>query len=244
MFGSEYYKYPRLYTEERLKENGQINLSRDHLHYLRNVMRRKEGDFIRLFNGQDGEWLCAVQKLDKKNGVLGAEKHLRPQSDITQRTHLVFAPLKKDRMNFLIEKSVELGVTDFHPVLTDRTEVRKINEGRLTQQIIEASEQSERLDVPALHDLQHRDVFISGWNSNIPLICCIERGGHKNLAEIIGNPKPREAAFLIGPVGGFTDDEIDIFTADPHIQTASLGPNVLRSETAAIAPLVYMLLST
>ena len=243
MMTTDDYKYPRLFTENDLRENGHIDLAQNHVHYLRNVMRRKEGDYIRVFNGRDGEWRGEIIDLGKKSITLALQAQIRAQDTAPYAVHLVFAPLKKDRMDFLIEKAVELGVTDFHPILTDRTEVRKIKEDRLTQQITEACEQSERLTVPTLHPLCHRDALIADWNPDIPLIACIERGTHPLLGNLFKNGKPDAAAFIIGPVGGFTDEETTLFEKTPHIQTASLGGNVLRSETAAIAPLIYMMLS-
>lgn len=236
------YKYARLYLNGGLKENSPLHLDTDQAHYLRNVLRKAVGDKIRVFNGKDGEWLARIDTLGKKDAVLMPEECLRVQeARATGKLHLCFAPIKKHRMDFLIEKAVELGVTDFHPILTNRTENRKINEERLRAQIIEAAEQSERLDVPRLHPMEKLPVFLRAGKLDVPVYACIERAGAMPLAKV---DLSRAAAFLVGPEGGFDPDEIAAIKNIKSVHPVDLGQEILRAETACLACLSYAKLST
>jgi len=194
-------------------------------------MRRKPGDQLRLFNGRDGEWLATLETLDKKAAIAVPVRLLRPQPQQNRQVHLLFAPLKKARMDILIEKATELGVTHLHPVLTRNTEVRQINEDRLRAQIIEAAEQCERLDIPALVPIKDLTA-LAGWDKTIPLYACIERREGLPLLHVckFGDTM----AFLIGPEGGFSEDEAEKLAALPFISAVSLGDTVYRAETAAL----------
>lgn len=236
------YKYARLYLNGALEENSKLRLDSEQAHYLRNVLRKTVGDKVRVFNGRDGEWLARIDALGKKEAELVPEECLRVQSVRSSgRLHLCFSPIKKHRMDFLIEKAVELGVTDFHPILTNRTENRKINEDRLRAQIIEAVEQSERLDVPLLHSMEKLPVFLGASTLGVPVYACIERAGAMNLAkaDLSGG-----AAFLIGPEGGFDPEEISSIKNTRSVYPVDLGQEILRAETACLACLSYAKLST
>ncbi len=222
------HKLPRLFTEQTLSEHKDIIFSSSQLHYLKNVLRQNEGNFLRVFNGRDGEFLATITALNKKDGRAKLAKCIKPQPAIGPARALYFAPIKKNRMDFLIEKAVELGVTSLHPVLTARTETRKINEERLQAQIIEAAEQCERLTIPALAPLTKLENVIG---KKTPLYACIERAEGMSLRSL---GPAKDAAFLIGPEGGFTPDEIEMLNKAPQVTALSLGENILRAETAAI----------
>lgn len=225
-------KSPRLYTELPL-HSGQVTvLSAEQAHYLKNVLRKNTGDPLRLFNGRDGEWLCALDSLGKKGADVTPQDCLTPQPAKARSIHAFFAPIKKHRMDFMIEKAVELGVTDLHPILTHNTEVRKINEERMTAQIIEAAEQCERLDIPKLHPLQdiHKAVQAHGK----AIYAALERGEHPLAREQLAKDDAQDIAILIGPEGGFTQDEIRILLSSDSIRPVSLGDTILRAETALI----------
>jgi 16S rRNA (uracil1498-N3)-methyltransferase len=207
-------------------------LSENQTHYLKNVMRRNAGDFIRIFDGQNGEYLARIETLTKKSCEVLPLENLKPQPAQAHRTHLIFAPLVKNRMDILIEKTVELGVTDLHPVLTNRTEHRKINEDRLLSQIIEASEQSERLDIPALHPLISMETLLGQWKDKPQIQWGCERDALER--KPLGYNNENHQAFLIGPVGGFDEDEITLLGRHPAITPISLGSAILRAETASI----------
>ncbi len=234
----EYYKHPRLYLKDPIAKNMELPLSADQVHYLKNVLRKGAGDFVRLFNGKDGEWIARISGLEKKGGLAKAESQLRAQGAVTQRIHLFFAPIRKQRLDILIEKAVELGVSEFHPVITRRTENRKLNMERLNAQIFEAAEQCERLELPILHEAADLPRVIRATRP-YPVFACLERDGASPLsARHFG----AEFGFLIGPEGGFDDDEIAMIRAS-GAQSVSLGEAVLRAETAAIACLSYAKLS-
>lgn len=229
----ESFKLPRLYTPSPLIHKGVIALSSGQAHYLHNVLRRKEGNSIRLFNGKDGEWLATLQNLNKKSGEALLQDSLAKQPENVQKIHLLFAPIKKNRMDWLIEKSVELGVSDFHPVLTQNTEVKKIKENRITAQIFEASEQCERFEIPTLHPLKKLDEILKTWPAEIGLLACLERYDGQPLQNITQN-----VAVLIGPEGGFTAEEKKQIAKKSTAIT--LGEQVLRSETAALKAIALL----
>lgn len=221
------HKLPRLYVDAPFAAGADIPLSADHTHYFKTVLRRQDGDSIRLFNGRDGEWLCTLRSLTKKGGVAQPVQRLRDQGAARMAVHLYVAPIKKARMDWVIEKSVELGVTDIHPVITQNTEIREINTDRVHQQMIEAAEQCERLDIPRLHPIQKLQAVTAS-----AMLACIERDADaKSLVDIM--PAQGPLAFLIGPEGGFTAEETTWIKRQPGWVPVALGPQILRAETAA-----------
>ncbi len=211
-------------------------MTENQAHYLKTVLRRSEGSDIRVFNGRDGEFKATIDSLGKQSVRITPQTLIRLQPEASAQIHLFFCPIKKSRMDILIEKTTELGVTDFHPVLSDRTEMRKLNETRLKSQIIEAAEQCERMTLPVLHGLAPLTKTLQDTRRPAPLLWCRERG---NAAPIKDYPKPASWAFLIGPEGGFTDDEIRRLENTENVCAVSLGGSILRSETAAIAAVSF-----
>lgn len=233
-----YWKLPRLYTNQTLELNATLSLDGNQAHYLKNVLRQTPENEIRIFNGRDGEFLYKIKGLAKNSCLILPIKQIKQQPQTYSKIELLFAPLKKDRMDFVIEKSVELGVTDFHPILTNRTEVRKINEDRINAQIQEAAEQCERLILPKLHPLKPFKEKATRWSEpgHNPLLWCYERAkGSPHLSTF----KNENWAFLVGPVGGFDESEIEFLSRQSYIQPISLGPDVLRAETASILCLTH-----
>ncbi len=231
------YKYPRLFLNHSFAENGILPLEQSQNHYLKNVLRKSEGDFVRLFNGRDGEWLGALTALGKKHGQVTLQEQLKEQPEDGARRHLYFSPIKKQRMDMLVEKAVELGVTDLHPVLMARTENRHLNAERLQAQVIEAAEQCERLDLPVVHEEVKWPVFMAAREVHCDVFAALERiQGTQNMNECDFRG---DCAFLIGPEGGFDPQEIADIQANAHTKPISLGNRILRAETAAIACLAY-----
>jgi len=228
---------PRLYVKQELDHKTSPALSQAQIHYLKNVIRLKNGENVRFFNGKDGEWIGEIISLGKKNADIKLTDQTRPQSKSAGAAHLIFAPIKKQRMDFLIEKAVELGVTDFHPILTHHAEVRKINEERIRAQIIEAAEQCERLDVPALNKLMPLQKRLSEWDGGINITACLEYYDAPHISEISFE---KDKAFLIGPAGGFEQQEKDMIVSHYFVQPASLGETLLRAETAALKCLSFI----
>ncbi|MGH1404633.1 MAG: 16S rRNA (uracil(1498)-N(3))-methyltransferase [Alphaproteobacteria bacterium] len=234
------YKYPRLFINAPLKENGHVLLEAYHAHYLKNVLRKGAGDSLRLFNGVDGEWLASVQELGKKRGLVTLEQKTREQSRDNVAVELWFSPIKKQNMDFLIEKAVELGVSAFRPVIMNRSENRKLNMDRIKTHIVEAAEQCERLDIPVLYSAEKLcDVL---GKSDIPVHVCLERCDHAVPISVCDFGAG--AAFLIGPEGGFDDSERIFIESCDHVRIISLGQRILRAETAAVSCLAYAHFST
>lgn len=225
-------KSPRLYTELDLAHGMALALTGEQAHYLKNVLRKDEGDLLRVFNGRDGEWACRLSALNKKTGQAEPQTQIKPQPAPARRVHLYFAPIKKNRMDFLIEKAVELGVSDLHPVLTQNTETRKINAERLRAQMIEAAEQCERLDLPVLHPMQ--DLFAALHGAPVPVLAALERGDHPDIRQVAAPFATRDIAGLIGPEGGFTQPELERMAAQQNVHGVSFGAIILRSETAVV----------
>jgi len=230
--------YPRILVDDDLKNGTTIPLSKAHAHYFKNVLRKQDGDQIRLFNTRDGEWLAALTNLSKKSGEASLTQQTRTQDetpDKNSKTSLFFAPIRKSRMDMLIEKAVELGVTDLHPILTARTQNTKLKNERIESQIREAAEQCERLSIPTLHAM----VNIKNLTTEQTIHACIERDEEREEFLFIGNLREQNLAFLVGPEGGFTDEEISMLCAMPNINPISLGKRIYRAETASIVCLTH-----
>jgi 16S rRNA (uracil1498-N3)-methyltransferase len=223
-------KLPRLFVDNELEKNGSFTVESAQAHYLRNVMRRKDGDRVRFFNGRDGEWF-GVLRLGNREITAEIHEMLAPQPPAPPETRLLFAPLKKDPLAFLVEKSVELGATFLQPVLTQHTEVRDLNLEKARRHIIEAAEQCERLDVPQIAAPLPLRQAMRETAALMPVYACIERAGANPVAAAV---TPGPAAFLIGPEGGFDAAEKEwLMGGEARIVPVSLGPRVLRAETAA-----------
>lgn len=231
MSKDDYFKLPRLYVDAPLGLGAAAPLSADQAHYFKTVLRRENGASVRLFNGRDGEWLCTLQELAKKSGLAVAVEQIKQQPAMSPGVHLYFAPIKKTRMDWLVEKAVELGATHLHPVMTQNTEIREINEKRLRQQIYEAAEQCERLDMPVLCDTRK----LYSLPVDAPMLACLERGETKPVQDMI--PPQGAVSILIGPEGGFTVAEAEWIAGQKNWQPVSLGPRILRCETAVCVAL-------
>lgn len=231
----QYSKLPRLYLDQDLKLGAILSLDENPAHYFRSVLRRQVGDSFRVFNGRDGEWVADLTELGKKSASANVIEQIKKQPETHAAVHLIFSPIKKQRMDMLIEKTVELGATDLHPILTARTEMRKINEDRIRAQIAEAAEQCERMFLPTLHPLKKLKDKIQNWSGPAPIKACIERHDAAPISTISGT----EHAFLIGPEGGFDDDEIAFLTAHKQVAPISLGQTIYRAETACMICLAH-----
>lgn len=224
----------RLFVDTSLSENCKIEITKDSSHYLSVVLRLKDGDKIRVFNSADGEFLAEILKIDKKSTILQILSLLRLPK-FSEEVSLIFAPLKKDCMDFLIEKSVELGVTNFQPIITRYGITDKIRAERINSQIIEASEQCERLDVPVLQSVKKIEDILHNWDKDIVLFFMDERGKGKSCTDAFVQNKGKKIAILIGPEGGFSAEEAELLYSLSFVVPVSLGTRILRAETAAIS---------
>lgn len=237
----EYFTLPRIYVDHDLEKGGLVPLRRDQAHYFKTVLRRQDGDQCRLFNGRNGEFLGALSALDKKSGDVHILERIKLQPKQDRSIHLLCPPLKKQRMDILIEKVVELGVTDIHPVLTHRTDVRKMNVDRVNAQILEAAEQCERFTIPRLHNLKALDCVLADWDHTKIIHWCFERAENEpfDLGGVANNRD--DFAFLIGPAGGFAPEEVRYLSEHNLCRTVSLGETIFRVETAALVMLAKVL---
>jgi 16S rRNA (uracil1498-N3)-methyltransferase len=224
---------PRLFVDELLTEDVELRIEGGQAHYLLNVMRMKDGAPVKLFDDRSGEYLAIVTATGKRDLALTVQAKLRdrlPSPDLW----LCQALIKKDRMDWIAEKSCELGIGRFVPVLTRRCVVDKVKEDRLRLQMIEAAEQCERTTLPEIAPLIKLDAMLKDWPSDRTIYFCDERGGEP-FGKVLRERQVAKAAILIGPEGGFTDEENAAIKGAPFALTVSLGPNILRADTAAVA---------
>ncbi len=230
----DFYKLPRLYVVDSLASGAGFSLGKAQSHYLARVLRRKIGDQVRLFNGGDGEWLAEIITISKQAITLGLIQQIR-QYETPSDIWLLFAPIKHKRNVFIVEKATELGASQIHPVITARTTSR-INRAKMQAHIIEAAEQTERLDLPQMRDALKLEQILADWDESRALMFADEAGNAELAAKTFANTKA-PAAILIGPEGGFTADEREMLRAKPYVTPISLGPRILRADTAATATL-------
>ncbi|MGB0747418.1 MAG: 16S rRNA (uracil(1498)-N(3))-methyltransferase [Magnetospiraceae bacterium] len=227
----------RIFVAEDLAPGAVVPLPPDKAHHLRAVMRRGVGDPVRLFNGRHGEWDGMIQALDKKTALAQVRGQYRPQ-ETTADPWLLFAPLKKDATDFLVEKATELGVARLVPVLTDHTVTRRVNVARLAATARGAAEQCERLSVPTIDAPISLAAALRDWPKDRTLIVGDEHGNAQPLATALREgPCHPHIGLLVGPEGGFSTSELTAPRALPFVLPVTLGPRILRAETAAIAAL-------
>jgi len=231
----------RLFTEGPLGPNLSVPLERAQSHYLAHVMRLGEGDSVALFNGRDGEWRAFVAQVARHAVTLRCEAQVRPQR-AEPDIWLAFAPLKKTATDFVIEKATELGASRLLPIFTRRTATARVNADRLRARAVEAAEQCERLSVPDVADAIPLDRLLAGWPAGRRLFVLDETGGGRPIASVLeegrggGEALPAHA-FLIGPEGGFSPNELDALRKLAFVTPVGVGPRILRAETAALAGL-------
>lgn len=227
----------RLFVEAPLSAGAMIEFDKGQVHYLVHVMRQKSGGTVLVFNGRDGEWLAALETVGKREVTARLVRPMRAQTEVPD-VMLVFAVLKKTPMDFLVQKAVELGVGILQPVVTDYTNQARINEDRLRAQVIEAAEQSGRLCLPEVRPLARLETILAGWPEERSLIFCDEAGGVPPLREALAAGQgAAPTALLIGPEGGFSDSERARLQDFDRAVAVSLGPRIMRAETAGVAAL-------
>ena len=227
---------PRLHVKPGLALGGSVELETGQAHYLRSVLRLGRGAAVAGFNAADGEWLCRIAEVGKNRVWLTVEHQLRmpePDADLW----LLFAPIKRARSDWLVEKATELGASALLPVWTARTQSERLNLERLRAHAVEAAEQSERLSVPELHRPEALDRVLAAWPAERSLMVCDESGAGKPISEAARRLAPGPLAVLVGPEGGFDQTELDALGKLSFVTRIGLGPRVLRAETAALAAL-------
>lgn len=221
---------PRLFVDESLAGGKSIALPPAQSHYLSGVMRLRAGDTLRLFDDRTGEWLATVEEAGRKSVRVTIGEQLAPREAVPD-LWLCAAPIKRGRIDWVAEKACELGVARLLPVLTRRTVVDKLNLERLRAHMVEAAEQCGRTALPVIGEPVTLAMLLDTWPADRQLVFCDETGGES----LAGTLKPGPAAILIGPEGGFDAAERDRIRGLPQAVGVSLGPRVLRADTAAVA---------
>ena len=225
----------RLYVTGDLSPGAAVAPTLDQSRYLTQVMRLKAGDELLVFNGRDGEWRAAIAEVLKKGVILRAEAQTRPQT-LGPDLELIVAVVKKARVETIVEKAAELGARRVRLVLTKRTNADRIRLDRLDAIAEEAAEQTGRLDVPRIDDPIKLDALLEGWEAGRLLMFCDETGGAPAIRALTqASPPAAKWSILIGPEGGFSPEEGERLRALPFTTAVSLGPRILRADTAAIA---------
>jgi 16S rRNA (uracil1498-N3)-methyltransferase len=224
----------RLYVEAPLAAGTAIEATGNQAHYLSGVMRRAAGDPVHLFNGKDGEWSSRIASLSRGKAAFAVETLVRPQAAEAD-LWLAFALLKRDATDLVVQKATELGVSALLPVFTERTNAVRVNLDRLRAIAIEATEQSERLAVPDIYPVRQLDDILAAWPADRSLFVALERATAPALAPMTG-----PAGLLIGPEGGFGPLDQTLLDRCRLVRPVSLGPRILRAETAAIVGLALL----
>lgn len=213
-------------------------LPREQAHYLTGVLRLQPGDPVAVFNGRDGEWLAHLSDVSKKGASLRLERlvsAVKPPPDIDY----CFAPLKHARLDYVVQKAAELGARRLRPVITQRTIAERVNMDRMRANVIEAAEQCNLVFVPEVHEPVKLPKLLAAWEQGRALVSCDETAATANpLTALHGLKAP--AAVLIGPEGGFTEEERRLLAAQSFVTAISLGPRIMRADTAAVAALTLL----
>ena len=233
---------PRLFVTHELASGAEISLDKDQSLYLAAVLRKSIGDEVVLFNGRNGAWLCRLTADSKKSVSLVAVEQIAPQ---TQKSDLWygFAPLKTERLDYVIQKAVEMGAGTIQPVMTQFTQVHRLKTERLHANAIEAAEQCEVLSVPEIAPEIGLDQLLADWpqtHGDRKLIFADESAASASPLEALAALKGQRIGLLIGPEGGFSDSEREKLHSLPFVAPISLGPRILRADTAAVAAMAVI----
>jgi 16S rRNA (uracil1498-N3)-methyltransferase len=229
----------RLYVEADLAAGTAVACTAEQANYLRNVLRLKPGEPILLFNGRDGEWRAALAEAGKRGAALLVDAQVRPQ-EVGPDIDYLFAPLKRARLDYMVQKATEMGVARLRPVLTRHTAPERVNLGRMRANAIEAAEQCGILRVPQVHAPAKLERVVADWDAARTLIFCDEGSDADDPLATLARLRPGPLALLIGPEGGFADAERELLSSKPFVARISLGPRILRADTAAVAALTLL----
>jgi 16S rRNA (uracil1498-N3)-methyltransferase len=234
------FRTPRLYVEAPLAGAGEIALNREQTNYLLNVLRLKHGDAVLVFNGSDGEWQARLAGAGKR--ALTAELRTRVRDQPSPGDlHFLFAPLKHARLDYLVQKAVEMGASRLRPVLTRHTQVARVNLARMRANVIEAAQQCGVLNVPEVAEPATFERMLQDADHDRLLVFCDERAEVRDpVAALAAACAKRPLAVLVGPEGGFAEAERVALLKHPNVVRIALGPRILRADTAAVAVLALV----
>ncbi len=242
------FRTPRIYLDIPLVAGRAVPLDRDQANYLRNVLRLEQGDPVLLFNGRDGEWRAALAGTGKKTLAAEVGEQTRPQPRPAD-LHFLFAPLKHARLDYMVQKAVELGVSVIQPVMTKHTQVSRLNLDRMRANAIEAAQQCGVLAVPEVLEAVAFKAIAGAGGADRLLVFCDEDAEVRDPVAALAAARPsallpadapQPLAVLIGPEGGFAEEERAALLSRPNVLRISLGPRILRADTAAVAALTLV----
>jgi 16S rRNA (uracil1498-N3)-methyltransferase len=229
----------RLFVEAGLKPGHAITCTADQANYLKNVLRMRTGETVLVFNGRHGEWRTTLTESGKRGVTLVVETQTRAQSQGPDIDY-VFAPLKRARLDYMVQKATELGVARLRPVLTRYTVAERVNGERMRANAIEAAEQCGILHVPEMFEPIKLTALLDAWDPARRLLYCDESAAIANPVTTLSAIATGPLAVLIGPEGGFSPEERERLVAQPYVVALSLGPRVMRADTAAVAALALV----
>ena len=230
----------RLFLETELVKGAVHVCSKDQTNYLRNVLRLAAGDQVLVFNGVDGEWLSQLEVSGKRSCALVLVEQVREQVMGPDLDYL-FAPLKRARLDYMVQKATELGVSSLRPIMTERTIVGRVNTARMRANVIEAAEQCGVLRLPVVHEPLKLASAVQAWPADRSFFFADEAAAVESpLRAFEGLERGAPMAVIVGPEGGFSDAERRLIRAMPNARTVSLGPRIMRADTAAVALLALV----
>lgn len=229
----------RLFIDAPLVSGESIPCTDEQANYLRNVLRLGADDEILIFNGREGEWRARLILTGKRSCHLEPLEQVRLQESGPDIRYL-FAPLKRARLDYMVQKATELGVASLQPVLTRHTIAERVNLGRMHSNVIEAAEQCGILRIPEIAEPEKLDRVLARWDPDLPLIFCDERAPVRSPIEALSALEPGPVGVLIGPEGGFAAEEREYLAGLPFSVQISLGPRIMRADTAAVAALALV----
>jgi len=233
------FRMQRLFVDAPLAAGATVETTADHFNYLANVLRMADGAELLIFNGRDGEWKARLTFPTRKRIVLVAEERTRPQpapSDL----HYLFAPLKVGRLDYLVQKAVEMGAGFLRPVMTQHVQGKITNLDKLRANVIEAAEQCGILDVPNVAEPVKLFDLLEKWPSDRRIIYCDEDDAGQNPLPLLSSIGERKLALLVGPEGGFSEEERGRLRSLDFVTAIPLGPRILRADTAAVAAMAVI----
>ncbi|MEX3007098.1 16S rRNA (uracil(1498)-N(3))-methyltransferase [Hoeflea sp. TYP-13] len=233
------YKMQRLYVEADLESSGTVPTDKEQFNYLAHVLRMSQDSEVLLFNGRDGEWSAKLHFESKKRLILQINELVRPQPEPSD-LHYLFAPLKQARLDYTVQKAVEMGAGVIQPVLTHHTQASRFPAHRLQRNAVEAAEQCGILSIPDCREPVKLAKLLEGWDPARRIIYCDESARTHNPLAILQSVSERELAVFIGPEGGFSDEERELLQSCAFVTAIPLGPRILRADTAAVAAMAVI----
>ncbi len=232
----------RLFLHHLLAANARIEADRAQVNYLINVLRLKDGDQLLVFNGKDGEWLAEIGEATRRSCVLNLRERTRSQTSLPD-LHYLFAPLKQARLDYMVQKAVEMGVGVLRPVMTQHTQTSRLNIERMEANVREACEQCGIISIPQVRPSEKLEAVIDDWRGSEgsrQVIFCDETDPGRHTMNVLEKVPAGPLAVLIGPEGGFSAEERQLLRSQPFVTPLPLGPRILRADTAAVAALAVI----